>query len=118
MFKFEILEIWKKSINLFINISELLKTFPNNERHALSDQLRRSALSIPTNIAEGCGAESDKEFNRFLTYSIRSTYETMSLIIAAKRLNYITKHKFDELYQGINYLIRQIQSFKKCKKVK
>lgn len=118
MFKFEILEIWKKSMNLYLNISKLLFTFPTHERYALSDQLRRATLSISTNIAEGCGSETEKDFNRYLSYSIKSTYEVVSLIIVARKMQYLSTKDFKKLYSELDYLIKQIKTFKQCKKVR
>lgn len=69
------LEVWKESIDLTNEIYSLTKTFPKYERFGLSSQMQRSAVSIPSNIAEGAARGSDKEFIKFLNYSIGSASE-------------------------------------------
>ena len=71
--KFRKLEVWKKSMDFVEEIYKTTNQFPVNEMYGLTSQLRRAALSIPLNIAEGSGAGSDPEFNRFLNISMRSS---------------------------------------------
>lgn len=71
-FKFENLQIWQISLDLTVEISDLVKSFPSFELYSLSNQIRRAADSVVLNIAEGCTGQSNAEFRRFLKYSLRS----------------------------------------------
>ncbi|MGL5234610.1 MAG: four helix bundle protein [Empedobacter falsenii] len=89
-------DIWKLSHQFTLTIYEISTSFPKDETYNLVSQIKRSTLSIPTNIAEGCGRNSDKEFNQFLNIALGSATETEYLILLAKDLNYL-----DE----INYIL-------------
>ena len=71
---YENLDVWKKSIILVTDIYKLVKLLPKEETYALSDQIRRSAVSVPSNIAEGSSRNSKKEFVQFLYISLGSLY--------------------------------------------
>lgn len=83
------LDLWNKAIELVVLIYELTKTFPNEERFGLTNQMRRAAISIPSNIAEGGGRQSDKENTHFLYIALGSLAELETQIIIAKKLEYI-----------------------------
>jgi four helix bundle protein len=72
-------------------IYKISTRFPQSEQFGLTSQIRRAAISIPLNIAEGAGAGSNSEFQRFLNYALRSSYEVMSAIEIAKKLGYMTE---------------------------
>ena len=72
---YENLDVWKKSIILVTNVYQLVKLLPKEETYALSDQIRRSAVSVPSNIAEGSSRNSKKEFVQFLYVSLGSLCE-------------------------------------------
>lgn len=110
-FRFEHLEIWKESIFYANEIYLVVKTFPREELFALSDQLRRSSSSVSTNIAEGAGSRSKKDFSHFLDIAIKSVYETVSLLYLATEQNYISNKKRLELYELADKLVRKIKSF-------
>ncbi|HTN21308.1 MAG TPA: four helix bundle protein [Pelobium sp.] len=98
-FKFENLRVWQKSLDLSEEIDILTKTFPSNEKFVLTDQIRRATDSISLNIAEGSTNQSNAEFKRFLTYSIRSNIEVVGCLHLGKRRNIITSLDFDKLYK-------------------
>ena len=75
MKNFKNLKVWQKGIELVINVYKDSMKFPKEELYGLTSQIRRSAVSIPSNIAEGSGRNSDKEFNRFLDISLGSSFE-------------------------------------------
>ena len=77
MYHFEKLEIWQKAVNLVDEIYNVTENFPEKEKFALADQLRRATVSIPSNIAEGSGRNSKKEFIQFLSITRGSLYETV-----------------------------------------
>lgn len=105
-------EIWQLSHEFTLEIYELTKSFPNNEIYGLTSQIRRACSSIPTNILEGRGRDSDSEFNRFLTIALGSANETEYLIILSNDLNYITKEKSTSLIERINIIKRKTYQLK------
>lgn len=81
--------VWQKAMELVRLVYRLSKVFPADERYALTDQLRRAAVSIPSNIAEGCGRTSRKDYAHFLSIARGSLYETMTQLQIAQDLGYI-----------------------------
>ena len=78
----------------------------------LTSQIRRAAASVPTNVSEGCGRTSDKEFNYFLNIALGSANETEYLLILSKDLNYITSESFEKLNHEINIIKSKIYTLK------
>ena len=87
------LNVWKKSIQLVKDIYILVKLLPKEETYALSDQIRRSAVSIPSNIAEGSGRKGAKEYIHFLYISLGSLCELETQIIISNEIGYIKKYR-------------------------
>lgn len=85
----EDLKIWNKAMDLTVRVYENVKHFPKDEMYGLSSQIKRSAVSVASNIAEGAGRNSDKEFRHFLAISQGSAYELQSQLILARRLQLI-----------------------------
>jgi four helix bundle protein len=112
MFRFEDLDIWKLGIEYSRRCYAVASEFPNIERFALSDQLRRAAVSIPTNIAEGSGG-TEKEFCSFLNIAVRSCLETVSLLIVAEKLGYITMNERMGLYGEAEILIKKTRAMRR-----
>ena len=83
------LKVWQKAVDLTTEIYELVKRLPKEETFVLSDQMRRSAVSIPSNIAEGQGRNSDKEFVNFLSIARGSLWELETQVEICERLQYI-----------------------------
>ncbi len=83
------LDVWKKGIALVVAIYETIKKFPKEETYALADQIKRAAVSIPSNIAEGASRNSKKEFIQFLSIALGSTSELETQIIIAEKVGYI-----------------------------
>lgn len=86
--KFRELEVWQRALGLVTDVYTLTRTFPKDELYGLTSPLRRAALSVPLNIAEGAGADSSAEFAHFLSYALRSLYETITALELAERLHY------------------------------
>ena len=80
--------VWKKSIEFVTQIYNLTNKFPKDENYGLSSQLRRAAISIPSNIAEGAARNTDKEYVRFLYIARASASEIETQLIISKNLNY------------------------------
>ena len=84
------LDVWKKSVSLVTSIYEVTKAFPKDEMYGITNQIRRSAVSIPSNIAEGSARQGDKEFAHFLYISLGSLSELETQLIIANNLKYLT----------------------------
>lgn len=111
-FRFEHLETWKDSILYAKSIYSVTKTFPRDEIFALTNQLRRAASSISTNIAEGAGGSSKKDFRHFLDIAVKSCYETVSLMFLAMELEYISNDKRIVEYEKADILVKKITSLR------
>ena len=107
------LEIWKKAIDLVEDSYRSTKKFPLEELYGLTSQLRRSVLSVPSNIAEGAARQSTKEFLQFLYVALGSLSEMETQAIIAQRLDYPLDEK---IVNDIQVLRRQMLSFIKYKK--
>lgn len=105
-------DVWKLSHELTLQVYEITHSFPKEEVYGLTSQIRRSAASTPTNISEGCGRDSDMEFNRFLTIASGSANETEYLIILAKDLAYLNNDLANTLIENINLIKRKIYQLK------
>jgi len=112
MHNFRKLDIWLKSMDLVVDIYQLTNIFPNHERFGLLSQTQRSAVSIPTNIAEGSAKSSNKDFARFLEMSIGSSYELETVLIIASRLKYIDSDVFLSIQNKITEIQKMITGFK------
>ncbi len=99
-------DTWKIAHELVKEIYIISENFPKSELFGLTSQIRRASVSIPTNIAEGCGRSTDKEFARFLEISIGSTNETEYLLLLSCDLGFTTEENLQSLNPKLN-LIRQ-----------
>jgi four helix bundle protein len=101
------LDVWKKSHKLTKQIyADVLPIMPIDERYALTNQLRRSTYSIPLNIVEGCGKNSDKDFTHYLDNALGSAHEVEYTCFLIYDLEYISK----ELYDNINSAINEVKA--------
>ena len=101
---FKDLEIWQRSIGLVEEIYRITKSFPQEETYGLSSQLRRAAISIPSNIAEGFARASEKEYKQFLYVSLGSCAEVSTQITIADRLGYLKQEKADVLSDEVKQI--------------
>jgi four helix bundle protein len=104
------LDIWKRSIGVVENIYKISKNFPKEEMYGLTSQLRRSAVSIPSNIAEGFARFSNKEYKHFLFISLGSCAELSTQIIIALRLEYFENKEADKLLNEIDEISKMTMS--------
>ena len=93
------LDVWKDGIELVVKIYEIVQKFPNEERYGLVDQIKRSAISIPSNIAEGAARNSKKEFLQFLHISLGSISELETQLIIANRLGFLNDEEIFPLIE-------------------
>ena len=117
MNSFRELIVWQKSMNLVTNIYQITSSFPAIEQFGLTSQIKRSAISIPSNIAEGFGRNSKNEFVRFLRISMGSLFELQTQLEIASNLGYLVKNKFNELQNNsieieemLKALIKSVQN--------
>lgn len=108
---FRKIKVWSESHELTLKIYEITSEFPKSEIFNLTSQLRRACLSIPNNIAEGCGRNSDKDFLRFLHISLGSTNEVFYLIILSKDLKLINEKIYLELENKVEKIKAMLLSF-------
>lgn len=104
-------EIWQKGIDIADKVYDICDKFPKYEIFALGDQLRRAAVSISSNIAEGSSRTSSVEFAHFLEISIGSVFEVETQLQIAKRRKYITDEVFNEIVSELLSEERQINTF-------
>ncbi len=110
---FKNLKVWQKGIKMVTEIYNTTQSFPKDELYGLTSQIRRSAVSIPSNIAEGSGRNSDKEFNRFLNISLGSSFELETQIIIAHELKFLSNNEFSELIAEIQEQQKMITGLQK-----
>ena len=98
------LKIWNRSIDLTVEIYKATNCFPKAETYGLTSQIRRAAVSIPSNIAEGGGRNSSNEFNHFLGIANGSSFELQTQLIIAQRLNLIEENSVDPILKELDEL--------------
>ena len=102
------LKVWQKAMELVERVYDLVNYLPKEETYALSDQIRRSAISIPSNIAEGRGRNSEKEFAQFLSISRGSLYELITQLEICQRVGYLKEeqvNKANELADDVGKML-------------
>jgi four helix bundle protein len=112
MFGFEKLEVWQLAIDYSGDVYATTRTFPSDERFGLTNQVRRASVSISSNIAEGSGRSSRKDFARFVEIAFGSLLETVSQFTIAKRQGFIEQPDFDRLYAAAERLSRMLSGLK------
>lgn len=117
MHQFEELKIWQKSMDITEDVYVLSALFPKEEKYGLTSQIRRSAISVPSNIAEGAGRNTNGEFKNFLGISSGSSSELYTQLLLSYRLNLVNKAKVIPILkkvkevQKMNYaLIKSLQN--------
>lgn len=111
MKNFKDLLIWQKSIELVIFVYKITKQFPDEEKYGLINQMRRSAVSIPSNIAEGHMRSTNKDFRQFISIARGSLAELETQSIISYELKYIKDNIYKELMLKIEEITRMISSF-------
>ena len=108
-FQYRKLIVWQKAMRLAKAVYALINQFPATEKYALSDQVRRAVVSIPSNIAEGCGRASNRDYAHFLSIARGSLYETMTQLEFAQSLGYIDAIKdVEELASEISRMLTSL----------
>lgn len=107
------LTIYQKSKQIAVIVYKNTNDFPSYEKFGITNQIRRSAVSIPSNIAEGTSRHSNIEFNRFLEIALGSAYELETQLDIANEVGYIDQLKHKEMTNEISILIKMISNFQK-----
>jgi len=113
MHNFKELRVWQKSIDLTYEIYEVLSSFPLDEKYGLISQIKRASVSIPSNIAEGAGRSSGKEFKYFLSISLGSSFELETQFIIANRLGLINHEKMENFANRISEIQKMIYTLQR-----
>ena len=115
MKNFKNLIVWQKSMELVKNIYDITNSFPNSEIYGLTSQIRRSAISIPSNIAEGAG-RGKKEMSHFLTIAIGSSFELETQLILSKEIGYLDMQPFSQINSNLDEVQKMLFGLQKSLK--
>ncbi len=113
MHKLKELKVWQKAVDLATLVYQTSKKFPGEERYGLTAQINRSVISIASNIAEGAGRNSNKEFVNFLSIAAGSSYELETQLLIAFNLKYLPKEDLDRLTSLIEEIQKMIFALQK-----
>jgi len=101
MHNYKQLSVWNKSVKLATDVYKATKKYPKNEIYGITSQIRRSVISISSNIAEGAGRTGKKQFKHFLNIAYSSSFELETQLIISKNLGYLKESAFSELSETI-----------------
>ena len=108
---FRQLKVWEKAHRFTLHVYKITKQFPVDERFGVTSQLRRAAASVPTNIAEGCGRDSELELARFMSIAAGSASEVEYQLLLACDLKYIQNETYREISQQVSEVKKMLNSF-------
>ena len=108
---FRTLKVWEKAHTLTLAIYKATEKFPKHELYALTNQIQRAAVSVPTNIAEGCGKDSDAELKRYFVIAMGSSSELEYLLLLARDLKYLPEDSHQILNSDLIEVRRMLNAF-------
>jgi four helix bundle protein len=108
---FREIKVWQKAMNFVTKLYKNTRSFPQEELFGLTIQMRRYAVSIPSNIAEGFGRKSTNEFKRFLQISMGSLFELQTQFEISNNLEFLSESEYNELYQDSREIEVMLSSF-------
>ena len=111
MRNFKQLKIWQEGFDLAVNSFKLVSSFPREEKYALSSQITRAAVSVPSNIAEGSSRSSNKDYSRFIEISLGSTFELETQLLIAQAVNYGNSDLTNTMLKDIDEEQKMLMSF-------
>ncbi|WP_373059528.1 four helix bundle protein [Zunongwangia sp. H14] len=106
-------DVWKLSHKLVLDVYKITSSFPDSEKYQLVTQMQRAAYSIPSNFSDGCGRETDKDFNRFVQIALGSAHELEYFFILAHDLSFMDEEEVEKLNSGINLIKKKVYSLSK-----
>lgn len=112
MFRFEKLEVWHRAVEFADAVYALTRQFPSDERFGLTSQMRRASVSVSSNIAEGSGRISDKDFARFIEFAYGSVMEVVSQAEIAHRQSFLAVEDRNQLKQKAEELSRMLSGLR------
>lgn len=107
------LEIWEISKNISLNVYKTTSSFPKTEQYGLTSQIRRAAVSVPSNIAEGCGKNTSSDLAKFIDIALGSLFELETQLLISLELKYISNDNFNSIDKNIEICRRKIINFLK-----
>ena len=113
MHNFKELNSWKEAKIVCVLIYKLTSKFPSSEIYGLTSQIKRAAVSIPSNIAEGAGRNTNKDFARFIAIAIGSAFELETQLLIAKELELASKEEVEDLLLKLNKIQKMLVNFQK-----
>ena len=113
MFNFEKLEVWHKAIDFADFVYKVTRTFPGDERFGLTNQMRRAAVSVSSNIAEGSARISRADFARFIEISTGSLFEVVSQSVVARRQRFLSEQDYTSLYGAAEEQSRMLSGLRR-----
>ena len=116
MHNYKKLEVWNESVMLVTEIYLLTDKFPDKERFGLISQINRSSVSVASNIAEGAGRGSKKDFSLFLGYALASSFDLETQLIISNNLNFISNEQKEDVVNKLNIIQRKIYNLMKSLK--
>lgn len=117
MHNFRELNIWRRSIKVAVATYKIAATFPPSERYELTSQVKRAVVSIASNVAEGAGRNTDKEFNHFLGIAIGSSFELYTQLIIAGELGLVAENLLEPVLSELDEIQKMIRGFKETLKI-
>jgi four helix bundle protein len=108
---FRTLKVWEKAHALTLSIYKATEKFPKQELYALTNQIQRAAVSVPTNIAEGCGKDSDAELKRYFLIAMGSASELEYLLLLAHDLGYLPEKDFQVMTTDLVEIRKMLNAF-------
>jgi len=112
MHNFKELHIWQRSIKMAVVIYKISSTFPSAEKYGLISQVKRAVVSIPSNIAEGAGRNSDNEFNHFLGVALGSAFELYTQLVISRELALVNADTVEPVLTELEEIQKMIYGFK------
>jgi four helix bundle protein len=113
MFNFEKLETWHEAIAFADSVYQLTRKFPDEERFGLTNQMRRAAVSISSNIAEGSSRSSRSDYARFIEIAAGSLFEVVSQSTISRNQHFLTKNEYQQLYDAAEKQSRMLSGLRK-----
>jgi four helix bundle protein len=116
MHNFKELNIWKRSIKVAVGVYKIVATFPPSERYELTSQVKRAIVSVASNVAEGAGRNTDKEFNHFLGIAMGSSFEVYTQLVIAAELELVKQEVIVPILTELEEIQKMIRGFKETLK--
>lgn len=112
MHRYKELKVWPKAIDLAVEVYQITEKLPKEEQYGLISQINRCVVSIPSNIAEGAGRNTKKDFDNFLGISLGSSFELDTQLVISNRLGYVSSADFEKIESDLEHIQNMIAKLK------